>query len=74
MPVSVLSEIGSGFMATDTAGITASTPVAEIVICHRAVIDSVAGPVAVGAIKLRDDPHVLAAPDAFQPLLGGLAD
>ena len=46
-----------------------STPISELCMCSRRVIDSVRGGCEVGRILRWDDPRVLAAPESFEPLM-----
>jgi hypothetical protein len=45
------------------------TPISELCVCSRRLIDSTAGGCEVGRIVRWDDPRVLAAPEAFEPLM-----
>ena len=46
-----------------------STPISELCVCSRRLIDSTAGGCELGRILRCDDPRVLAAPEAFEALM-----
>jgi hypothetical protein len=46
-----------------------ATPLSDLVVCHTAVIRSEWGPCWAGKMLRKDDPLVVAVPQAFQPLM-----
>lgn len=52
----------------DAPRISGDTPIAELVVCHQAIVRSEAGSCSEGMILTTDDPRVALAPECFSPL------